>query len=439
MKILASTLVGLLATGCSMSSFDEQRSKAWSDSNGADGISSTNYGVQIAGVTTEQLGATIAVLGTEPLGLGIIRYDETGALSLLGADLAIPGIPEITPTMIAAPEPLPGANGLVAIGGLGDDDTILFYDVSDGPPREVATLDGSECGGAAGGGKNLGYRMAFAFTAAGVDNMIDLVALRGNQIFLYSDLDLASDTHLCHSCALAEGSGASDLAIFELGDDDGEDMLVSLDGALTAFDSFQIEEASDANVGCFDLRTPQISNLTAPGEESDFGARLAVGDGSDDDSFDIAASAPSSNLVYVIPNLTGSGPGGLLQPLAAPVASGAFGSGPMIFADLDNRDGDELIIGDPAASPEGVRGAGQASIFTFSDDEEFESRGVIYDNSPDEGQAYGRALSVSEFVFGMDDADLLVVGALDEAFTIFRTLRESRDPRVGIGNGPPPP
>jgi hypothetical protein len=411
----------LSALGCG---FSDRRAEAWSDSNGAEGVSADEYGVAVAGVTTDLPGATIVGLGLDPVGLSVIRYDETGALVLSGADLpelANATLPE-PPTLIAAPEPVPGASGLVALGGLGELDQILFYDASSGTPRAVGAVSGADCGAP---GENLGHAMALGFTSAGVANQIDLVALRGDEVFLFPDLDLDADAHTCFRCQMPQDGLA--MALIEIGLTAGDEIMVAAGGALIVFNAFQVEEAAEAEAGCFDIRSPQISGLTSPGLEGDFGARLAVGEAPNGGAV-VAGTAPSAGAVYVVPTLSDSGPGGMLQALAAPLDSGAFGDGPVVFLDIDGDDLDELVIGDPGASPGGVSGAGQASVFAFSEDEDYELRGVLFDSTPEADQEFGRSLSLAEFVFD-DDLDLLVAGASGEVFTYFRVFASALDPR----------
>ncbi len=417
----AAAVLALAVVGCSTSVFDDRQGEAWSDSNGAEGISANSYGGAVAGVTTDRPGATIVGLGIEPVGLTVVRYDESGSLDLSGGDLQALADAQLTapPTLLAAPQPIPGANGLVAVGGLGALDQILLYDVSSGTPVQVGALSGADCGAP---GLNLGRAMTFAATNAGADNVLDLVAVRGSEVFLFPDLDLTDDTPTCLRCSA--GSNIDDVAAIEIGFNDGEEILIHTGSTITVFDGFQVEEASGAGVGCFDVRSPQISNLNGGGD----GSRIAIGDAEDDGFADVVVTNPLTNSVFVIPNLTQSGPGGVPHVLVAPTDSGAFGDGPVVMLDIDGDDADELVVGDPAASPDGVSGAGQASVFKFSDDGEWELRGVLFDSTPETDQQFGRSLSVAEFVFD-DDADLLVAGANGELFTYFRAFANAVDPR----------
>ncbi len=417
---LAAVLAVTLA-GCSMSAFDDRRGKAWSDSNSGDTVSASDYGIAVAGVTTDQPGALITALGVGPAGLGTIVYDDTGSLELGGDDLSALADETLSdpPTLVAAPKPITGASGLVAVGGLGSLDEILLYDMSDGSPRQVGTLSGSDCGAA---GNNLGQSMAFGYTGTG--NQLDLVATRGNDVFLFEDLAVSGSTTTatCYHCAMS--GPIDDMSMIEIGFTDGQEIMVNSQGMIAVFNAFQVTEASDADKSCFGIRSPQISNLPGGGT----GSRLAVGDAQGDGYADVAVADPDGS-VFVIPNLTDSGPGGPPEALVAPPDSGAFGAGPVMFLDLDGDGNDELLVGDPQASPEGVSVAGQVSVFKPATDGSFEQLALLYDSAPQGGQRYGRALAAADFLVGVDRAKLLIVGASGEVFTLFRSLANTIDPR----------
>ncbi len=418
---LAAALAVTLA-GCSMSAFDDRRGKAWSDSNSGDTVSASDYGLAVAGVTTDQQGALITALGVGPAGLGTIQYDETGSLDLGGDDLAELDSATLSdpPTLASAPKPVTNASGLVAVGGLGALDEILLYDVSGGAPAHVGTLSGSDCGAP---GTNLGQAMAFGYT--GINNQLDLVATRGNDVFLFEDLAVSASgttTATCYHCRMS--APIDDMSLIEIGFTDGEEIMVNSASMIAVFNAFQVTEASDAGKGCFEIRSPQISNLNAGGA----GSRLAVGDADGDGNADVAVADPAGS-VFVIPNLTDSGPGGLPAELVAPPNSGAFGSGPVLFIDLDGDGEDELVVGDPQASPEGVSVAGQVAVYKHQADGSFAQQALLYDSAPQGGQRYGRSLGAVNFRVGVDQTKLLVVGASGEVFTLFRALADTVNPR----------
>jgi hypothetical protein len=410
-----------------MSTFDDKRAAAWSDSNGSVQIDSAEYGVAIAGVTTDQVGATIAVLGVNPLGLGVVQYNEAGDLEQFGVNIAgFEGVVfDPPPVLLAAPATVPGVTGLVAIGGLGDVNEIFFYDVGNGEPTRAGGVSGTECGLTEG---NLGTRMAFRERG---DGELDLIALDGNElVFFRSVFNPAAPENGCSRCTVpSNGLGAQDVAVAELrASSPGEEIVLTFDGLFTVFEGDAI--VSQDITDC--LEGPLFFDARGSGNgETDFGARIAVGDGDGDDSLDLAFSAPSTERVYVFHEFDTSN-----SPVVPQIVTGAadaisFGKGPMAFMDLDLTEGDELVVGDPQGNPEGVIGAGQVSIFQYSDDGggEFEPRAVIYDSSPETGQNYGRALSEVEFGFGGDDADVLAVGAVNETFTLFQSLDNGTDPR----------
>lgn|GEM_PF-3998124 len=425
------------AAACDPGAFDDRRGQAWSDSNGPTGISSADYGASVLGITTDTPGATIAVLGQAPAAIGVVSYDATGQLTLTGGDLDLPALGE-PPTIATAPQPLPGAPSLVAVGGLGAVDEIQFFDVSSGAPLLAATLSGADCGAP---GQDLGRFMAFGFTSAGLPRLLDFVTVRGDEMIIIPDIDLndlPTDASGCLRCELS-GMGVSGapvaMGLIDFNppaDDDGaalEEIFIAGSGVVTAFDAFQIQEASEASAGCFEIRTPQISNLTLVGAGADLGTAWAAGNADELETPELALWSPSAEAVFVIPNFSSSGPGGVVPPLTAAGASPEFGTS-MVFADIDGDDFDELAIGDPGASPEGVPGAGAVTIFEASLTElEYSQRTQLFDSEPEAGQRYGRSVDAVEFVFGEDDADILAAGANDEVFTIFRTLAESTDPR----------
>lgn len=417
---LAAALAVTVA-GCSMSAFDDRRGKAWSDSNGGDTVSASDYGIAVAGVATDQQGALITALGVGPAGLGTIIYDDTGSLELGGDDLGELENETLSdpPTLVAAPAPITGASSLVAVGALGQLDEILLYDMSSGAPDYLGKLSGSDCNAT---GTNLGEAMAFGYTGTG--DQLDLVATRGNDVFLFEDLAASGGTvtATCSHCRMP--GRIDDMAMIEIGFTDGEEIMVNSQSSISVFNGAQVTEAFNAGKGCFEVRTPQISGLNGGG----LGSRLAVGDVQGDGYADVAVADPAGS-VFVIPNLTDSGPGGLPADVAAPADSGAWGAGPVLFVDLDGDGEDELVVGDPQASPEGVAVAGQASVFKYATDGSFEQRAQLYDSAPQGGQRYGRSLAAADFLVGVDQAKLLVVGASGEVFTLFRALANTIDPR----------
>ncbi len=418
-----------LSASCSMSTFDDKRAAAWSDSNGSVGIDSQEYGVAVAGVTTDTPGTTIAVLGTSPLGLGVVTYDATGGLQQFGAN--IDGFDRVilssTPSLVGAPEVVRSVGALVAIGGLGSADEILFFDVGSGEPEPLGKASGADCGLP---GANLGHRMVFRET--GEEGVFDLIALRDDEIFIISDLDPTATTHSCTHCTL--DAVGSDVVVGEFIDDsplfDGEEVIVSMAGTISLFSAARLKETD--GLVCSSI-TPQFSGIGSDGiglgAATDYGARMAIGSSSEEDKLHIALTAPLTDEVYVLSNFDISTPNARPQSLVPSEDSGAFGDGPILFLDLDTNEGDELVVGDPLASPEGLFSAGQVNVYELSEEEVFEPRAVIYDSTPEDGQNYGRALAEAEFVFGEDDSDLLVVGAVNETFAIFQTLSNGVDPR----------
>ncbi len=437
----------LLASACSMSAFEDRRDDAWSDSNGSVDLESADYGVAVAGVTTDKLGATIAVLGTNPIGLGVVAYDGSGGLEQYGLEL--PQLEDLSstarPTLVGATETI-GSDGdavaLVALGGLGVDGEIFLFDVGSGPPEQVATLSGADCGTELG--ENLGTHMSFAHTNGGTPDTLDLVALRGNELFLFPDIDIdaAPGEHECHRCVVqgAVGPLVGMTTLNGAVSSEEEEILISIAGGISLLDANTIVNAIDDVCLTLSLLFPPQRSM---GMESDLGAHMAVGYADDNEFAEVALSSPQEGKVYVVSNFdqsSGAASIGQASPLEFSAGTSAFGDGPMVFFDIDvpsagedEVEGDELMIGVPTASPEGVQGAGQVFVFKFSnsdDSDGWEERAILHDSKPEAGQNYGRALGGAEFV-GEDgeDTDLLIVGAQNETFSLFRTLVTSIDPR----------
>lgn len=445
LRTLRFLLASSWLSACSMSTFDDKREQAWSDSNGAVDLQSEDYAVAVAGVTTDRPGTTFAVLGTNPLGLGVVRYDQDGVLQQFGLDL--PSVSQLdataVPTLVGSKDVIGEQNtrvALVAIGALGTRDEILLFDVDEGQPREFATLSGSDCGDP---GRDLGTHMSLAFTNAGEPDGLDLIAVRGNQLFLFQDIDPITGESQCFRCDVAivnepvRGMATADYLLGD-GEDEGDEILVSVNGSLTGLRATHIANAGGGS--CFGPSSGSalFAAISSPGGEIDFGDQMVVGDSDDDERPDIAISAPSSGRVYVLQSFDQSNPVASPEPVRLPPDVSSFGTGPMVFLDIEQiedvgggeaMEGDELIIGDPDASPFGVDGAGQVYVYRLSEEGEYEYAATLHDSSPEPDQHYGRAVTEAEFIFSEDDADLLVVGAENETFTLFRSLRNGEDPR----------
>lgn len=413
----------LVAAGCSLSAFDDLAGEAWSDSNGEpSGVDSDDYGVSVTSVATDTPGATIVVAGFDPAAIATVSYDDTGSLSQRGIAITGIGQPDNPPVVAGTQDPVNGG-AIVAVGNLAPANVILLFDPQDGDdgPALVREIDGDICGGDL---DDFGSAMVFGLTNIGDPDAPDLIGIAGNQLLLFPDVELGRQP-TCFHCTLP--SDADDVILADIGGEDGDEIVVSTAGQLISDNAQFFVNADDNN--CLAPATPQISNLTSNNLEADFGATLATGDVSAEaDVIDIAATAPSTGKVYVF-GLEVSGPVGLnSSELVEPRDAVEFGTD-VAFADVDGIDGDEVIVSDRLASPDGESNAGQAAIYDFSDADGFELVAVIHDSSPETGQNFGRSLAVAEFVSGADDTDLLVAGAQGEVFTYFRALFAGTDPR----------
>ncbi len=247
---------------------------------------------------------------------------------------------------------------------------------------------------------------------------------------MFPELNPLGSVIECHHCPLSDSEDIANVVSGELREgEEGEEIVYARGGGFSViFPSQFLNSAQNNCTGTIDQFAPRGRELETLGA-ADFGAHISVGDVDDNGLGEIAITEPSTRSVYVLMNFDTSSPIEAAVELIAPPESGAFGDGPVVFLDVDTTEGDELVVGDPTATPNGVATAGQATIFEYSDDEVFERRAILHDSEPEAGQNYGRALGVAEFVFGEDDVDILIVGSLGEAFTLFRTLTNGTDPR----------
>jgi hypothetical protein len=420
--------VGLAVSvaGCSLSAFDDRRAGAPSQSRGApDGVASSDYGAAIAPVTLDRPGVAYAVLGRDPLTLTTVTSDDTGGLIQAGIDLT-----ELAPepgdevTVAGSPAPVRGMDGAVAVGGLGDDG-ILLFDARDGDqgPQYRTTFGAEDCGGDPL--PDLGRSMAFIRTDLGAPDEPELVALSGSDLVVFVDAKPDFEP-TCLRCTLTYGEGLA-VTGADIGLNDGDEIFVAVSGQLIVFAGTNVERHSESGADCFTQYTPQISGLDAPVGEVGDGVVIAAGDGGGPAAPEVAMYEPSTERVYVVPNLEDSGPGGLPFVLSGDPDAGAFGTA-LAFGDLDGDDDAELIIGDPGADVDGLARAGNAVVYDFRDGEpEIVTR--LHDSTPVSDQAFGRSLAVAPFTGPAGDTDLLVTGAAGEVFTYFRALPDGDDPR----------
>lgn len=416
----AAFLVLLLVAGCGQSAFDDRAGRAWSRSAGApDGVSSASWAVAVTTVDREQPGATVVVAGAGPSSLSTLSYDVGGELEMHGVDID-GGFPD-APVVAGALDPVAGGNGVIAVAdGAG---AILFYDARTGDlgPAFRVGLSAETCGAP----PTLGTALTFALTDPDEDIEPDLLALADDQLVVIRDVDLdrVADAPDCARCTLPDGSAVA-LATGAIDDDDGEDIasLAATGERIAVHTAAAVRAASGAGCGA------PIVALAPPSAGDRFAAPMAIGDIEDNDAPEIAVASPDRRVLYVFHDVT-AGAGAIdVTPIPAPADSAAFGAA-IAFGDFDGDEIEELAVGDPDASPEGVAGAGQVTLYRY-DGNELRPEATLYDSEPEEGQHFGRSLDVAEFgLGGAEYRDLLVVGADGEVFTYFRVTASGDDPR----------
>lgn len=411
----AALAAAVLVTGCGRSAFDAREDRAWSRSAGPpDGISSTAYAVAITTVDREQPGATVVVAGSQPSSLSTLSYDVGGELEQHGIDVDAFAA---APVMAGALDPVAGGKGVVAIAdGAGG---IRFYDARTGDlgPELRAVVGAEACGTASAPGGAL----IFSLTDPEADIEPDLIAVAGDELSVFHDVDLdtVGASPDCSRCAV--GGDAISLGSGTIDDDDGEDIavLVAVD-RIDVFTATQVQAQDGQSCG------EPLVRLVPP-DGGGFVAPLAVGDIEDNDSPEIAVASADHRALFVFHDVSAGAAAEVIR-VPAPTDSAAFGTS-IAFGDFDGDDVEELAVGDPDASPEGVSGAGQVTLYRY-DGEELKPAATLYDSEPEEGQHFGRSLVVAEFgLGGADYRDLLVVGADGEVFTYFKVTRDTDDPR----------
>ena len=413
--VIRTVIVAATVSACS--AFDDQRAGAWSDSQEQpDGVTSTDYGAALTSVDREQPGATIVVAGLNPRSFTTMSYDDRGELRQSGAEF-----PEVTllgtPAIAGATDPIDGGDGVFAVGGLEAGDPMRLYDARTGPQGPVlrATIQPDVCGADI---DFIGGALVFGLTGAGSAIEPDLVALAGDgsELLLFPDI-LLLDEPECHRCTLP--SSATDLAIDEIGDLDGEEIFVLTDEVLVL---------GAAAVAAGGACSAPLVRLVPPEGEPPFGTRIETGDVDANESPEVFVPSELGNRIYVARDVGSSDPDAPLLVVPSPAGSVAFGTA-ITTGDFRDDGCEELAVGDPGASPETVTGAGQVTVYRFDDIDGFVPIATLYDSTPEPDQAFGRTLTVTEFVAGGAAPDLLVVGAAREVFTYFRFVADADDPR----------
>lgn len=419
-----STVLAALALGACVGQFDDLRASAWSDSEPKPkGLPSADFGIFVATVDRELPGATIIVGATDSSSLTTLSYDTTGRSTLGSLSVADDSFGDAT-VIVGADGPIPGGDGVFAVGGPATAEIRLFdaRTGSEGPAPKGA-ISAADCDAS---WTTVGIDMAFGTTNVSGLGEYDFVFLADSDLVLITELSADGAPGGCFRCSLpgaplsltmadvSEAEGDEILVV--VGQDEGPSRLIALDGA---------------SVQGADLGTCPASilgaEITGRQGEEDFGARMAAGDFDDEDPPEIALATPSSGKVYLIRNLTTSSENPELITISAAAGGVEFGHA-VAFGDFNGDDLDELVISDPSADVESVPGAGRATLYAL-DGELPEVVGTLWDSTPEADQAFGRSLTVAEFISSEDSFDILVVGARNEVFTYFRALSQGEEPR----------
>lgn len=420
------------AGACDWRAFDDLADTTWVDTAGApSGTNTKTYAVGVTAVGGVTDGVTLLAAGDENASVGLLAYDSTGGLNTDGArvqaDLgSVTAINiGVTPAPFAA---APDGTGSFAIG-------MPDHEITDGNNNGQVVL-ALATGGALAPRKplqdartvELGRALAYGFSAGG--SAADLFAVGVKQLVLFEDPSDSSTLHICtiarekayavHAVDLVTGDGSDELLIT------GGDLTL-LSGAPPEVNIVSAQTIIDASAAamdnqlepCFDDGRMPVATLTPPNGESDFGLTITSGDFNGNDTMDVAIAAPGSNAVYVWldPDPTGA----IAAPvqLTTPPGSVAFGTA-MAAGDVDLDGNDELLVGDPHATVEGVENAGQAHLFTFSGTG-FGTPWTIHDVDPEGDQEFGRSVVIAPFMRNSALAGGVVsVAAQDEVFTYFR-------------------
>src|SRR6185369_1392389 len=156
------------------------------------------------------------------------------------------------------------------------------------------------------------------------------------------------------------------------------------------------------------------------GSEARFGQALAVGDFNGDKTLDLLVGAPPGNAYVYFGPLGGPS----RAALAGPSGSVELGAA-VAAANVDGAGGDEALVGDPAATVDGVEQAGRVVIFSVASATATPTvKAVLTDRYPGAGAGYGLSVGGLQFCKGACAASdlrrLALVGAASKTLTAFQ-------------------
>jgi hypothetical protein len=412
---------------CDWRSFDDLADDAWAQTAGSPGdLNSGEFGTNIA-FSGDGDGVAFLVGGQRPDGVATIGYDAAGSLSS-GGETILAGGGSPNPDALPAHPAMAGdpnsSAGAIAVGMAENGFTVgrvLVYRPRSGDENRPSLLQSVPVGTA------LVSALAFGATnKAANPTATDIVATTANEVTVLGGYELEAAMRTTATCGFGRDRAfAAAVADVDTSAGGGELILAigndSMSGAASTvliLDGLTVE-AADADLtdsSCVANGRTAVGELTAPGTEGDFGAAVVVGDFDGADGPDIAVGAPSSNKVYVYMNVNFSvaAPGAPIE-VVGPAGSGRFGES-LAAGDFDGDGNDELVVGDPGATVDGVSNAGRA--YMIPSDGGFGTVFTVGDANPEADQSFGRGVAVGTF---SGSGTVLTVAARNEVFTYFRT------------------
>jgi len=168
-----------------------------------------------------------------------------------------------------------------------------------------------------------------------------------------------------------------------------------------------------------------ITTATQP--KSHFGQSLATGDFNGDGNPDLVVGAPTQQaFVYLGPFPAG----GLPTPIAITDSTGVDFGYAVAALNVDGQPGDEVLIGDPRATVDGVANAGHVVAYKFAAGA-MTALTTFSDHSPEAGASFGSSVNALKFctaasispTMACPDANtarVLMVGAGNEVFVYYQ-------------------